>query len=246
MVRGDVRSEHASGDRPSVSLAAAFDLVLPVRCAGCPAPAVRPDVPLCAPCARVVLAETARPLGGVLHAPGAAGEIPVVAAAAYGGAVGAVLRSLKDDDRPDTLDLLGAVLAGALDLARELVGPPGGRTAVIPVPASARSRRRRGRAVVPDLARAAVGAVCTRERFVVVDGLRHRGGAADQRELSAEARRVNVAGVLTPTPRLRSVTGGCLLVDDVATTGATLTEGVRALAEGGVDVHGVALLCATP
>ena len=74
----------------------------------------------------------------------------------------------------------------------------------------------------------------------------HRGGAADQRELSAEARRVNVAGVLTPTPRLRSVTGGCLLVDGVATTGATLTEGVRALAEGGVDVHGVALLCATP
>ena len=89
-----------------MSLAAAFDLVLPVRCAGCPAPAVRPDVPLCAPCARVVLAETARPLGGVLHAPGAAGEIPVVAAAAYGGAVGAVLRSL-DCPAGSTLAVFG-------------------------------------------------------------------------------------------------------------------------------------------
>ena len=78
---------------------------------------------------------------------------------------------------------------------------------------------------MPDLARAAVGAVGTRERFVVVDGLRHRGGAADQRELSAEARRVNVAGVLTPTPRLRSVTGGCLLVDDVGAVAAAVEAG---------------------
>jgi len=70
--------------------------------------------------------------------------------------------------------------------------------------------------------------------------LRSRGGVVDQVGLGVRQRQLNVAGSMSvdhrllarlaaTTPRARLV-----LVDDVVTTGATLAEGLRALAAVGL------------
>jgi predicted amidophosphoribosyltransferase len=93
------------------------------------------------------------------------------------------------------------------------------------------------------LARAAAGAC--RTRGVPAVGrhlLQPARTAADQSGLDAAAREANLRGALCalPVPPSRVV-----LVDDLVTTGVTLQEAARALAQGGHVVLGAAVLGAT-
>lgn len=74
-----------------------------------------------------------------------------------------------------------------------------------------------------------------------------------QKGLGASARRSNVSNtmVLSRRWRQRIAAGGggrlnCLIVDDVLTTGATLSEAERALRAGGARVLGAVVIAATP
>jgi ComF family protein len=108
---------------------------------------------------------------------------------------------------------------------------------VAPVPLAAGRERERGYNQSRLLARgiaAAIGAA-------LVEPLRRRGGRAPQaRTASAEERRRNVRDAFALAPRV-SVSGQrLLLVDDVATTGATLDACARLLrAAGAVEVTAV-------
>jgi predicted amidophosphoribosyltransferase len=62
----------------------------------------------------------------------------------------------------------------------------------------------------------------------------------DQAGLGAVARRDNVCGAMSW--RSGEVPGGVIIVDDLITTGATLTEAVRACAASGVAVTGAVCL----
>ena len=65
--------------------------------------------------------------------------------------------------------------------------------------------------------------------------LRMERGTADQAGLGREARLANLSGAMS-VPRPALVRGRrCVLVDDVLTSGATLTEGRRALLAAGAD-----------
>ena len=81
--------------------------------------------------------------------------------------------------------------------------------------------------------------------------LTHARRVHDQSGLGHAARAENVSGALVVRrPRRRSRERSrpavrVVVVDDVVTTGATLSEAVRALAAAGVEVAGTAVIAAT-
>jgi predicted amidophosphoribosyltransferase len=207
-------------------LSALADLALPRTCAGCGLP----GAVLCRRCA-VLLAEprTASPRRFPWGFP------PTVAAGAYAGPVRPAVLAFKERGRAELAVPLGAALALAVAVVVSAVPGPSRPVALVPVPSSRAALRSRGRDHVRELTARAVaelraaGVPATEARL-----LGRRGRARDSAGLSAAQRRTNLAGTF------RRVTGGpgtpagalVVLVDDVVTTGATLTEAAAALAPG--------------
>ncbi|MGY1807311.1 ComF family protein [Blastococcus sp. SYSU D00669] len=202
-------------------LAALADLVLPRTCAGCGLP----GVVLCRRCGRLFAVPH---LAAPRRFP--TGFPPTVAAGAYEGPVRAAVLAFKERGRAE----LGAALGTALALAVAAVvsGVPGraaGPVLLVPVPPSAAALRTRGRDHVRELTRRAeaelraAGVPAAQARL-----LRRRGPVRDSAGLSAVQRRANLAGSFllagaAPTGAL------VVLVDDVVTSGATLTEAAAVL-----------------
>lgn len=81
-------------------------------------------------------------------------------------------------------------------------------------------------------------------RVVVADVLAPTRVTRDQSALDAAQRASNLAGAMTVRERHRSALRGavCIVVDDLVTTGATLTEAARALqAAGAAEVLAAAI-----
>ncbi|RSN55575.1 phosphoribosyltransferase family protein, partial [Actinomadura sp. WAC 06369] len=77
-----------------------------------------------------------------------------------------------------------------------------------------------------------------------VDALRLRRRVADQAGLTAARRAANLRGAI----EVRAPVAGrrVVLVDDVVTTGASLSEAARALRAAGAEVVGAATVAMTP
>ncbi|KQP69148.1 phosphoribosyltransferase [Microbacterium sp. Leaf288] len=198
----------------------ALALLLPVSCAGCD----EPDVALCERCA---LALAPDPRRQFIEAPG--GVVAVWSGLAFEGVAARVLRAIKEEGRTSLADALAPALAAALARAGA------GDAVLVPLPTSRRSYRRRGYRV-PDLLVRRVGRRPSRL-------LRYARRTGDQRGLDRDARARNVAQSLVAT-------GGAglrvVVVDDVVTTGASLSEAVRALRAGGAEVMAAVTVAATP
>ncbi len=234
------------------ALQATLELALPTTCGGCG----QAGDGWCLSCVQ----ETTRDAfpggpGPVSPAPCPAGYPPTWSATPYGGAVRVALVAFKDGERRDLVRVLAPMLAEAV--AAAVAADPGCRAAlvagtgpvfVVPVPSSPAAVRRRGDAPLELLARAAV-AQCVRagSDLVVAPALRLRRRVADQAGLDRRQRAANLELAMQVQPRWRDrvheVT--CLLVDDVLTTGATLTEAARALRAGGVTHVAAATVAAT-
>src|SRR5690606_9310485 len=121
--------------------------------------------------------------------------------------------------------------------------------ALVPVPSTRPAVRRRGHDPLGRTARRAavvlrrVGYACA-----VVPALRHQREVADQAGLDAAARRANLAFALDVRPMAVGLLAGrcVVLVDDIVTTGATLSEASRALVTAGIRPCGAAVVAATP
>jgi predicted amidophosphoribosyltransferase len=229
--------------RVRAGVAELADLVLPRVCAGCGVPGGA----LCRRC------------GALLAVPHVAaprrfppGFPPTVAAGRYAGAVRPAVVAFKERGRAELARPLGTALA--LAVAAVLRGAdvrPTTATPVllVPVPSSAAALRTRGRDHVRELVArattelAAAGVAVEEARL-----LRRTGRVRDSAGLSAAERRANLAG----TFRLAAVPpagAAVVLVDDVVTSGATLTVAARVLASGlpaGAPPVLAAVVAATP
>ncbi|MDQ1663476.1 MAG: hypothetical protein QOJ68_3456 [Blastococcus sp.] len=211
--------------RPEEMLAALADLVLPRCCAGCGIP----GAVLCAPCCALLAApRVASPRRFPWGFP------PTVAAGSYAGPVRPAVVAFKERGRVELAEPLGAALA--LAVAAVVAGLPGpGRPVVlVPLPSSAAALRNRGRDHVRELTAVAVQelrrvGLAAQEILL----LRRTGRLRDSAGLSVAERRANLSGTfaLVTGPAV-SPEAVLVLVDDVVTTGATLTEAAAVLTAG--------------
>ncbi|MGW5625428.1 ComF family protein [Streptomyces olivaceus] len=213
------------------------DLVLPAECGGCgDGRAV-----LCSRCRTALGGAAPRRVRPVPEPPG----LPVVhAAAPYADEVRAALLAHKERGMLALTAPLGAALAGAVRAGLwesgagdgdGFSGPGRGPVPalLVPVPSARRAVRTRGHDPARRIALAAAGELRRTGVSARVSAvLRQRHAVADQSGLDARQRLDNLAGALAVVPggaRLLRGGGTVVLVDDLMTTGASLTEAARAV-----------------
>ncbi|MER7777096.1 ComF family protein [Streptomyces sp. NPDC096191] len=224
------------------------DLVLPAECGGCG----RTRAVLCPRCRTALSGSEPRRVRPV---PEPSGLPSVHAAAPYADEVRAALLAHKERGVLALTPPLGVALAGAVRAGlREAwtgVGGAGGvpgPVLLVPVPSARRAVRRRGHDPARRIALAAAGELRrTGVPVRVAALLRQRHPVADQADLDARQRLDNLAGALAVAPgggRLLCGGGPVVLVDDLMTTGASLTEAARAVraaeSRTGPDTYGKA------
>lgn len=202
---------------------ALLELVLPLPCTGCGTIG-----PALCPACRAALAPAVqrRTLGR--------GALPVSSGFAYDGVARRVLLAYKNEGRTDLRAPLAAALGAAVRDA--LAAVPGDGVVLVPMPPTVRSRRDRGYDPVRLLLR--------RERLPATRLLALRRRSADQVALGRAGRFENADGSMAAPPAAAGAR--VVLVDDVVTTGATLTEAARALRAAGAEVLGAATVASTP
>ncbi|MFO0674283.1 MAG: ComF family protein [Polyangiaceae bacterium] len=191
-----------------VALEALLAILSPPACAACDAPLERARV-FCAACAATVVATPPAPRGA--H---------TVSAAAYGGAVATAIVRLKYGGRADLarpLAHLAFPVAASLGVAFDVVAP---------VPLHPARLRERGFNQAALLAAPLARFLGARYAPQLLTRLRSTTPQATQ---GAAARAANVVGAFSLAGRALSPDARVLLVDDVRTTGATLSACFAAL-----------------
>ncbi len=188
-------------------------------CPGCWARVVRFTPPCCAHCgAPLPSTRVAEAHGGRCRA--CTVGLGVIAAARsvgpFEGTLADIVHALKYGHRPSVARAFGPLLRhAAADLLAEV-------DLVVPVPLHPRRERERGFNQAELLARAIGLPVCL--------ALARPVCTAPQVSADGHARWTNVRGAFAPGPDIGRVTGRTVaLVDDVLTTGATLSEAAEAL-----------------
>ena len=141
--------------------------------------------------------------------------------------------AFKERGRAEVPRPLGTALALAVAAVVSAVPEQGRRVVLVPLPSSAAALRSRGRDHVRELAgRAAAELRAAGMPTAEARLLRRRGSVRDSAGLSATQRRANLSGTFALRPAVGgAVRNGLLvLVDDVVTSGATLTEAASVLA----------------
>ena len=207
-------------------IAAASDLFLGTSCYGCG----RPGYLLCPPCRHDLSVE---PICGRIAG------IPTCAALSYEPPWSQLIIAHKERGAWNLATLLGMGLATAVEYV-ENEKPP----LLIPVPSSRTSIRQRGYDHAWALAKVAASHLGYRAEHL----LERIGDVEDQCGLSREerySRQIATMRIATQgSDEYSPLTGTeVIVVDDIITTGASVTEAVRALSQQGCHVVGIAAIC---
>lgn len=203
-----------------------LDPLAPPLCVGCGAYAGRVE-PLCSPCRGT--------LRWLDSAPATASEVELWAPLAYVGAARAVVAGLKFRG--------AAALAATMAAQIAARAPPGvlERSVLVPVPLQPSRRRSRGY----NQSELIADALAVRTGLGVSDCLERRGRGATQMGRGRAERAREIEGAVAVRP-LVPLPADCLLVDDVATTGATLAACAAALRDAGVHSVRAVVYARTP
>jgi len=197
--------------------------VAPTRCVGCDAAGASP---FCEQCG----VEAPEPLVGEVEG------VPLLAAGLYQGPLAKGIRRLKYDQRPELARPLASLLARP---AEQMSLPP--RVVWVPVPLHYARLVERGFNQSALLARSLAqlsGTKCAARLLC------RRRETAQQAQLDKRSRERNTLGAFAV--RMSPSEAEVLLVDDVVTTGATVSACIGALREKGVKVRAVFTLARTP
>lgn len=226
-----IDSTAVTGDRDTWCV---LDLVLPLECGGCGAPATR----WCAACAAELSVAAGEPH---VVSPPVDPQVPVFALGRYAGVRRQAILAMKEHGRRDLVAPLACALIVGVDhlLSWGMLENP---LTMVPAPTRRWAARRRGGDPVSRMARIAGATLGRHHDVTVVPALRMRALARDSVGLGASARERNITGrVLLRGQRPRNEV---VLVDDIITTGATARESVRVLQAAGVRVRAVLAVAA--
>jgi predicted amidophosphoribosyltransferase len=201
-------------------------ILLPVSCAGCGAD----DRALCATCASAL---APRPLRRELS-----DGTPVHAGIAYGGVAREIVVAMKDG-RPGLARRLAPLLVAAvaaIDAGGTGSGADDAPLELCAVPSTGRARRRRGY----DPVRLLLAHAGFRPALVFRAARPHPA----QKTLARAERAAHLDGVFAARGPLAG--RRLVLVDDVVTTGATLSAAAGALRGAGAEVVACAVVASTP
>ncbi|MET1088947.1 MAG: phosphoribosyltransferase family protein [Arthrobacter sp.] len=221
-------------------------LAVPVDCVCCGTE----DRALCIPCDRSIRRLTHTPFRAEQGAPalvdvGGRVLLPVVAAGVYREELAQALLSFKRHGQHQLGDSLGRALAGAVRAAADGTG----RACLVPVPTSNAAFLNRGFSPVHLLLRRASRQLpdLPIENVLAKTGTSVLQLPGGQKGLDRGGRASRVRGSMRVHRRGRGRVAGrrCVIVDDVLTTGATLSEAARALHLAGAIVTGAVVLAAT-
>lgn len=222
---------------PARWVAAAGDLLLGARCPGCGIGWWG----LCPGC-RAALADR-RPRW-TQPDPCPAGFPRTVTSSAYDTLLRGLINAHKERQALGLTPVLAGRLSGSVQALLRARGVPAGTVvSLVPVPSAARAVRERGFDATAAMARTAARRLRPRYRARAVTALVQTGGVRDQSGLDARERRANLAGGFRL--RGRPPVGPVVLVDDLVTTGSSLTEATRVLRRAGATVIGAATVAAT-
>jgi len=219
-------------------LAAVGDLLLGARCHCCG----RPWWGICPSCRQQLASR--RPFF-TSPVPCPDGFPVTVTSSAYDPILRSVINAHKERQALTLTSFLAERLALSVHalLISKPYGAGAGRIVLVPIPSAARAVRRRGFDATASIARLAARRLRVRYPMTVQSALTQGRRVADQAGLRAAARQENLFGAF----RLRKpiTTGAAVLVDDLVTTGSSLTEAARVLRAARISVLGAATVAAT-
>lgn len=211
-----------------VTLEQLLNFVLPCPCAVCG----RPPAPLCPSCTGALelnLHEVRR------------GALKGWAATRYEAVAAELLVAYKDKGFASLSGVMSHLLKPALEEALRIKTSSSGAVVVCPMPSKRSSFLRRG--FNPTELFSIQAAKKMRMPSAPTDALRVVADVADQASLDHDGRLSNMKGALRASDwfKGRSV----ILVDDIVTTGASLTEAARAIEAAGGEVLGFCAIAET-
>ena len=166
-------------------------------------------------------------------------QVPILSSIQYSRTASRILLASKEDGIAEADDFVIRAMANSLENTREILGdvPP-----LVPIPSSSQANRRRGRNYIAQLTKI----LSQSQGIQMRDVLFHQRKVVDQSTLAGTARTENLMGAMS-TRETSLFFRPVVLVDDLVTTGSTLSEGIRALERAGYTVvAGITAFLAQP